>query len=346
MKPTTSAMMLALIVGGFSCGGDFTPPEVDPAWAATLVLSREGAPKSGLTKWRVFVNGVHLGEIGFGELGRYHFETIREGNSLKIEDAAGAASDVITFNVDRGQTAAFATSAKSTSAILIKRVSVAALHNKELSLSFTAGGIKRRLAAEKAAKNKTTRQRPDGAGLSGFLAHCLWPVYQQIPALGGWDWLMMIAVVCFFGRVLTLPFRWQSATDPGARLYLLACNTLTMWLCVWFFQTLAGAALLGERVWFDSLLLSETSHFLFLISLLTTIAVCFWGLYLEDKDDEEDRECSVATAHMEAGILLVALIFYWYWSITSLAVFLSCLMATILMDLSRMLFVHLRQRWV
>ena len=207
---------------------------------------------------------------------------------------------------------------------------------------LTAEQRKQRIAASaKAAEKKRSLRPKDTGGLSGFLAHWLWLGYQLIPPLGGWDWLVFIVVLCVVGRILSLPFLWKIASHEWNRWFLLAINTITLWLWAWFFQTDAGAALLGVRVGFDGLSLADTNRGLYWITLMFCLTAVAVGAAIAKHDDDWGLEQRVATAHMEAGVLVLAHLFYWYWSVTSLVVFITCLITTILLEIGHALSLRL-----
>lgn len=332
----TGALLLVLLACGYSCGPD-APPTVDPARAATLVLSRDSSMYGGTIDWDVVINGIEHGEIGRSETRRYTFETHSPQNNLEVtRGLVGLSPDVVNFRASPGEVIAYAVDVDWAGTIQLKREWPETLKKKVSQPPLTPEQKDLRIATtrQKAAK-KGARHRADTGGLSGFLAHWLWPAYQLIPPLGGWDWLVFIALVCLLGRLLSLPFRWQSAQEETGMWSLLASNTCTMWLCVWFFQTEAGVALLGDRVWFDALPLTEDPELLFWFSLSFCGLVAIVGFAMMEDDHTLRPELRVATAHMEAGLLFLAHVFYWYWSVTSLVVFLASLIATLSMDLFR-----------
>ena len=101
---------------------------------------------------------------------------------------------------------------------------------------------------------------PDtGGGLSGFIAHGLWKLYQYFPSSGRWDWLLLVFLLAVLVRVLYLPLLWKSVK---ADMDLLreggACVSRASWLTwiwdvgsafflVWFFHTAAGRTFLAGR---------------------------------------------------------------------------------------------------
>lgn len=308
-------------------------PPVDPMFVATLIVIRSSSIQGFLGEWEVLVNDVKHGEIGRGETRRYRFEALPRQNSFKLKTDRAEISEANTFQARRGVVVVFTLSPTWNGKAIVKRVSLDVLQK-------AAAKKKQRIAsAKKAVARKKSRRWQDTSGLSGFLAHWLWPVYQRIPQFWGWDWLVFIALLCLFGRALSLPFRWKSATDEAGMWSLLASNSFTQWLCVWFFQTEAGSALLGNRVWLDAQPLTEPGQGLFWLSCSFCFVVFLVSIGIAV--EEGTRETRVTTAHMEAGVLLLAHLFYWHWSVTTLLVFMASLSATLVVDLFQALSVGL-----
>jgi len=60
---------------------------------------------------------------------------------------------------------------------------------------------------------------PDtGPGLSGFLAHGLWLVYQYFPLAGAWDWLLLFLLLGLGAHFVFLPYLWRSVKFDMLRL--------------------------------------------------------------------------------------------------------------------------------
>ena len=329
-------VLLAILLCGCS-DGPVTPPWVDPADGATLMVSRRNPSADSFFVWDVVLNGTRVGQVGGGEIRQYLFVPRTGFNTLRLRTGwYGSNSDELRFAARQGEVIALTTWLHGNDRILAKRVLPEDIIKKIPPPWYTAEQKSQRMeSASKEAAVKGSRRLPATGGPSGVIAHLLWPVYRHIPALGGWDWLVLIVLLCLFGRVLTLPFRWKIAKDGMWTWWLLAFNSLTQWLCVWFFQTQAAAALLGDRVWLDAVPLTLTGRGLYWTTLVFSFVAGLASLILAAMDEENNHEPRVATAHMEAGILLLFLLLYWYWSVTSLVVFLACLASTQLTDLAR-----------
>ena len=100
---------------------------------------------------------------------------------------------------------------------------------------------------------------PDtGGGLSGFIAHGLWKLYQYFPSSGRWDWLLLVLLLAGLVRVLYLPLLWKSvkadmdllkegkAGDRGSMMTWV-WDLASAFFLVWFFHTRAGQTFLGGR---------------------------------------------------------------------------------------------------
>ena len=335
-------MLLALLAGGCRCG-EVTAPAVDPELAATLVVSRDSSRIGGAhVSWDVLINGEQYGHLGLGNTQLFLFEPSPQSNTLRLKVRSGIDSGMIQFQASQGEMITFAASPGRSNKIEVKRLWAKKL-GKPKPPPLTAEQKEERMeAARKAAAKKRSRSLKDTGGLSGYLVHWLRPVYQQMPPLGGWDWLVFVVLLCLLGRVLTLPFRWKAGFDKTSLWFLLAINITTLGLNAWFLQTDAAVTLLGNRLWFDALPLSATSRGLFWFSLVFSALVGGVGLALAAHYDYAPSR--VATAHMEAGALVLVHVFYWYWSITSLVVFVACLSSTVLMELLRVSYTRL-MRW-
>ena len=101
---------------------------------------------------------------------------------------------------------------------------------------------------------------PDtGGGLSGFIAHGLWKLYQYFPSSGRWDWLLLVFLLAVLVRILYLPLLWKSvkadmdllrqgkAGASKASMLTVIWDVGSAFFLVWFFHTAAGRTFLARR---------------------------------------------------------------------------------------------------
>ena len=101
---------------------------------------------------------------------------------------------------------------------------------------------------------------PDtGGGLSGFIAHGLWKLYQYFPSSGRWDWLLLVFLLAVLVRVLYLPLLWKSVKADmdllkEGKIDVSHVTVITaLWdigsafFLAWFFYTTAGQTFLPGR---------------------------------------------------------------------------------------------------
>ena len=203
--------------------------------------------------------------------------------------------------------------------------------------------------AKKVAAEKKGRPLPTSGGLSGFLAYGLWHVYRLLPPLGGWDWLILFVMLSVLGRLLYLPFLWETVkVDAKARdnpedfrrsNFAALWNLSWTWFWVWFFQTTAGKTFLEHRVWLGAQSVADAAGSLLLISLMACAAT--WFLFQVVNRDG----AALAGIHIEAGVLVLLHVFYWRWSVASLALFFSNIAASLIItQLMHELFVSIQPR--
>jgi len=338
---------------------DPTPPPVAAGRAATLIVIREDRWAFSEGDWDVYINGTEYGSVGNGETERFSFEPLPEGSTISVRPMGanswwGFVSEPMRFQAEQGQTYSVSCRLRVwRNRILLAGPELGEIDPEEMRRKGQENDKARVERAKKAAAGKKGRPLPTSGGLSGFLAHGLWHLYRPFPPLGGWDWLLLFVMVSVLGRLLYLPFLWEAvkvdAKAPKKREGLRQSNFAALWnlswtwFWVWFFQTTAGKTFLEDRVWLGAQSVADANGRLlltsFLIACVATGIAC--GLFADDIDR---KGAALAGIHMEAGVLLVLLLFYWYWSVASLTLFLSGIAASLITELAHRLFVSMRQR--
>ena len=236
---------------------------------------------------------------------------------------------------------------------------------------------------------------PVETGLSGFIAHGLWPLYLRFPSSGKWDWLLLFIALAAFTHFSFLPLLWRAVkadmeylksgrTDdpaPNGDFTLFCWSLASLSFLLWFFHTAAGKAFidlrdvgwLGQRSLLDPF---STAAYTVLVLVLFVVGVtyswwhdgikkklitmsrtqpfsgrglpelwCGGGTWLY-KDGAKPEQLGVANS--ASGDQLVALwllhILYWYWSAASIVLMYVFLIALLLTESARVLFVFIHHK--
>ena len=196
---------------------------------------------------------------------------------------------------------------------------------------------------------------PDtGGGISGFVAHGLWHIYRHFPSSGRYDYLLLFVFLMVVARVAFLPYMLNgmkrdiaklrkpggSVSDVGYSSISTICDTVGIWVLVWFFGTDAGKTFLIGRTCFGQELTEAGPvgiSFLCWFCVLVLSGVALWvnqnvgGI---SKPNAETRyylyEEAISWFMLFTMMILAAHILYWYWSRATILLFWSYLVAVVL----------------
>ncbi|MGE0129077.1 MAG: hypothetical protein AB7U82_13445 [Blastocatellales bacterium] len=145
---------------------------------------------------------------------------------------------------------------------------------------------------------------PDtGPGLSGFLAHYLWIVYQHFPFEGTWDWLVLFLLLGGVVHFAFLPYVWgwvesdmiylqkEQATNGGPNQGIpgAMCAFSSMLFFSWFFGTAAGRTFLDGRSFFGDAALTDVDRRVYWISLVVVVALIGLQVTIQNGIDQRNR---------------------------------------------------------
>ena len=155
---------------------------------------------------------------------------------------------------------------------------------------------------------------PDtGGGLSGFIAHGLWKLYQYFPSSGRWDWFLLMFLLAVLVRLLFLPMLWKSVkadmdllrqgkvSESNASRWTAMWDGYSAFFLVWFFYTTAGRTFLAGRFGHPA----ATATKMFWLSLGLSIAVgsvLGWIVFLLAQRDKATRP-SCSTPYADRDLL-------------------------------------------
>ena len=165
---------------------------------------------------------------------------------------------------------------------------------------------------------------PDvGGGFSGFLAHGLWHVYQYFPFEGTWDWLLLIIFLAVLARCIMIPVWWRlldvAKDHEGVTAIVILGDWFWPWVVIWLFNTAAGRTFLEGG---SGQPLDVAGEAMYRFSFVYHVAAFVVGSNLIDQDDLDSFRSNMGgTVVAHSTVALVAHLFYWYWSVASLAVF-------------------------
>ena len=233
---------------------------------------------------------------------------------------------------------------------------------------------------------------PDtGGGLSGFIAHGLWKLYQYFPSSGRWDWLLLVFLLAVLVRVLYLPLLWKSVkADMDLLRQGKAGASKALWMTVlwdvgsalflaWLFYTTAGRTFLAGRSGHPDTAATGMFWLSLVWSIAAIIGIGWIGMRIYKKDLAIGASCpepytdrgllslfggggvffipgkegkggvvddNVPPVMSESIFFFLAYVFYWHWSVASVAIFSVFILSGVLTEIVRMIFVYILHKQV